>query len=123
MGETGLIEALTKLYQETDHGGSDKMPDEGFLPLGKLKLTEMKQSRGGVILTTLFEGVRYLGFGRDWDTGDATDFAGGISYSTGARRLWKRGYVTRQECSGGLASRVPGGESARSRSVYSGSAA
>jgi hypothetical protein len=45
-----------------------------------LDLKLVRPGRAGVVVTTLYEGRRHLGFGIDWDTGEITDFGGGAAY-------------------------------------------
>ena len=51
-----------------------------FTKVSDLDLSTVKPSRGGVIISTMFQGSRWFGFGQDWKTGEITDFGGGIYY-------------------------------------------
>lgn len=63
-------------------------PTEQFtrkLPkVSDLDLTTTRPARGGVVVSTMFQGTRWFGFGQDWKTGEITDFGGGIYYGQDA---------------------------------------
>jgi hypothetical protein len=49
-----------------------------------INLTEVRPQRAGVILYTKLNNVIYFGMGIDYQSGEYTDFGGGISYKEGA---------------------------------------
>ena len=48
--------------------------------VSRLDLSLVRPGRGGVVLSATWNGVKYLGMGEDWKTGEITDFGGGLSY-------------------------------------------
>lgn len=71
-------------------------------PMASLDLSTMKPARGGVIISTVVNGVRYFGFGVDWKTGEVTDFGGGIYYGNGVGRRRCRRWIDKNAIDGCL---------------------
>lgn len=51
-----------------------------FSRISEIDLSTIRPSRAGVVIVTIYKGVRYYAFGIDWATGEITDFGGGVSY-------------------------------------------
>lgn len=47
----------------------------------EIDLKLVKPGRAGVIVSTIYNGIRYFGFGIDWKTSEITDFGGGAAYT------------------------------------------
>jgi hypothetical protein len=61
----------------------DKVESSEFTTVTKvslLNLSTIKPARGGIIISTIIEGMKWFCFGQDWKTGEITDFGGGICY-------------------------------------------
>jgi hypothetical protein len=48
--------------------------------VSSINLSTIRPSRGGVIISTVIEGMKWYGLGQDWKTGEITDYGGGIYY-------------------------------------------
>lgn len=79
-----------------------KLDSKSYFPYSPslcLKITDIdlnliRPRRAGVIVSVWWEGIRYFCFGKDWDSGEMTDFGGSVMYKKRHGRKKDKNVIT-----------------------------